>query len=284
MKKIWICGAYGHLGTALQKLMNTGKYELFMTGKEEVDVASPEQVRMYMQRNRPDVVINCAAITDLQECMDDPDEAYRVNSLGARNLATEANYMSCKLIQLSTDDVFSGKENEPLNEFDYVKPRTIYGKSKLAGEQFILSMTNNFVILRSSWVYGTGKDYVDQVMRAVKDNVPFRASINQFSSPTSATELAKVVMEFVENDLNGIYHAVCKGSCSRYELAREIVKDMGSDIEVFPISEADDCRPVYSVLDNMMLRLDGVPEPCDWKVALKAYLDTLKQKGGYIIE
>lgn len=115
MKKIWIVGVKGHVGSALMELLNLQSYELFPTDKDEVDVTDRDEVRMFMQRNRPDVVINCAGITDPQQCENDPDEAYRVNALGARNIAAEAEPVNCKVIQFSTDDVFDLNKSFPLH-------------------------------------------------------------------------------------------------------------------------------------------------------------------------
>lgn len=275
MEKIWISGAYGHIGSALVKLLDYQKYEFIATDKNEVDITNIESVHSFCKINRPDIIINCSGLTDLEECANNPDLAYAVNAVGVRNIAQEAAEIGAKLIQISTDDVFGTTENDvPLNEFDEIAPRSIYGKSKAAGEKFVRSLMSRYVIIRSSWVYGVGKDYIRLVLDAVKNGQNFVAPSNQFSSPTSAKELAKVLMEFIENEYYGTYHVVCKGCCSRYEYANEILKLTNNEnkISIESSLDATDDRPKYSVLDNMMIRITGIEEPTDWKTALKEYL------------
>lgn len=275
MEKIWISGAYGHVGSALVKLLDCQKYKFIATDKNEVDITNIESVHSFCKINRPDIIINCSGLTDLEECANNPDLAYAVNAVGVRNIAQEAEEIGAKLIQISTDDVFGTTESDvPLNEFDDIAPRSIYGKSKAAGEKFVRSLMSRYVIIRSSWVYGVGKDYISLVLNAVKNGQTFIAPNNQFSSPTSAKELAKVLMEFIENEYYGTYHVVCKGCCSRYEYANEILKLTNNEnkIMIEPSLDETDVRPKYSVLDNMMIRITGIEEPRDWKTALKEYL------------
>lgn len=271
MRKIWIVGAKGHVGTALIDLIDCLKYKMFLTDADEVDVTDRNIVHKYIASTRPDVIINCAGITDIEVCEQNPEGAYAVNAIGPRNLAVEAQSIGAKLIQLSTDDVFDAEQDKPYNEFDTVHPKTMYGKSKYAGERFIEDLSNRYVIIRSSWVYGTGKDFVNMVLEAIGKEKVLEVPVNQYASPTSAEELAKVVTQFIDNDCFGIYHAVCRGCCSRYEFAKEIIKysDNEGKIELKAV-EAD--FGSYSVLDNMMLRIDGLEEPCDWKTALKKHI------------
>ncbi len=279
MTKVWIVGAKGHVGSALAKLLDCRNYELFETDIDEVDVTDKESVASYMRITRPDVIINCAGVTDLKECEANPDRAYNVNALGARNLAIEANVYESKLIQISTDDVFGGEERIMHSEFDHTAPRSVYGKSKHAGEQLVMSLSNRYAIVRSSWVYGIGKDYVNIVLDAAEKGGTFEAPINQFSSPTSANALAKVITQLIDNGLYGIYHVVGKGLCSRFEFAKAILEysHKGYALELVPVEETSGIKATYSVLDTMMLRLDCIPEPIDWKEELKNYLT---QTGG----
>ena len=275
MKKIWITGAEGHIGTALLDLLEGVEYQLLPTDIEEVDITKIDEVTQFVHVNRPDVVINCAGLTDVQECENIVDEAYRVNAIGVRNVALAANEVNAKVIQISTDDVFDKESRVPYNEFDNVHPRTIYGKSKEAGEKILTQLLNRFVIIRSSWIYGIGRDFVDEVLRNVGQGKTMEVPNNQYAAPTSAKELAKVIRYFIDNEEYGLYHVVCPGSCSRYEFARTILEYSGKDVEMdlYPVVIEDSARPTYSVLDNMMLRLTGIEEPKDWKAALKEYLD-----------
>ena len=275
MKKIWITGAEGHIGTALLDLLEGVEYQLLPTDIEEVDNTKIDEVTQFVHVNRPDVVINCAGLTDVQECENNVDEAYRVNAIGVRNVALAANEVNAKVIQISTDDVFDKESRVPYNEFDNVHPRTIYGKSKEAGEKILTQLLNRFVIIRSSWIYGIGRDFVDEVLRNVGQGKTMEVPNNQYAAPTSAKELAKVIRYFIDNEEYGLYHVVCPGSCSRYEFARTILEYSGKagELDLYPVVIEDSARPTYSVLDNMMLRLTGIEEPKDWKAALKEYLD-----------
>ena len=275
MKKIWITGAEGHIGTALLDLLEGVEYQLLPTDIEEVDITKIDEVTQFVHVNRPDVVINCAGLTDVQECENNVDEAYRVNAIGVRNVALAANEVNAKVIQISTDDVFDKESRVPYNEFDNVHPRTIYGKSKEAGEKILTQLLNRFVIIRSSWIYGIGRDFVDEVLRNVGQGKTMEVPNNQYAAPTSAKELAKVIRYFIDNEEYGLYHVVCPGSCSRYEFARTILEYSGKagELDLYPVVIEDSARPTYSVLDNMMLRLTGIEEPKDWKAALKESLD-----------
>ena len=275
MKKIWITGAEGHIGTALIDLLEGVEYQLLPTDINEVDITKIDEVTQFVHVNRPDVVINCAGLTDVQECENNVDEAYRVNAIGVRNVALAANEVNAKVIQISTDDVFDKESRISYNEFDNVHPRTIYGKSKEAGEKILTQLLNRFVIIRSSWIYGIGRDFVDEVLRNVGQGKTMEVPNNQYAAPTSAKELAKVIRYFIDNEEYGLYHVVCPGSCSRYEFARTILEYSGKagELDLYPVVIEDSARPTYSVLDNMMLRLTGIEEPKDWKAALKEYLD-----------
>lgn len=274
MKKIWITGAAGHVGSALIRLLDCRQYDLSATDVDQVDITDLKAVRLYCQEKHPDVIINCAGLTDLQTCERNPDKAYLVNALGARNLAQEAHAIGAKMIQMSTDDVFGVGRNTPYNEFDPISPRSVYGRSKAAGEQFVKDLIPRHIIVRSSWVYGTGKDFVNDVLNAVKNGGVLHVASNQFSSPTSARELAKVILYFIENDIYGTYHAVCKGFCSRYDYAREILSLTGNtgNLQVEPFIDESLTRPRYSVLDNLMLRISGIEEPAEWQKALEEYI------------
>ena len=184
---IWITGADGHVGTALHKVLPEHGYHVLCTNKEDVDVTDMDAVRLYAEMNRPTVIINCAALTNPSECEANPEEAYKVNAIGARNLATAAERLGAKLVQMSTDDVFDGDSEVPYNEFDNPVPRSIYGKSKLAGERMVSSLCTRHIIIRSSWVYGTGADFVHEFLEA---DGRIEVASDECAVPTSAKELA----------------------------------------------------------------------------------------------
>lgn len=274
MKRIWITGAQGHVGSALVELLDEVEYELFLTD-QDVDVTQIDEVVQFCKINRPDVIINCASVTGLEACQENPDQAYKVNALGVRNIALAANEINAKVIHLSTDDVFSSCGKRARVEFDTPDPKSVYGKSKLAGEKLLTELMNRFVIIRSSWVYGIGTDYVSSTLECVKNGKEILAASDAFASPTSAKELAKVICYFIEKDEFGIYHAVCQGVCSRYEFVNAILEyaNLTGKVLVTPI-HAEDEKNRGVVLDNMMLRLSGLTQPGDWREVLKEYIQT----------
>lgn len=271
MQRVWITGSEGHVGSALTEILDCMEYYLMTTDIHEVDITNLQQVIGYVRVNRPDVIINCAGLSDAEYCETHIDEAYKVNALGVRNIALAAQEVCAKVIHISTDDVFDLQSDRPYNEFDETHPKTIYGKSKEAGEKFLMQLNNQFTIIRSSWIYGIGRDFVDKVLRAVGTQEILEVPNNQFAVPTSSKELAKLICHFIENEEYGIYHAVCQGSCSRYELAQAILEytNNSDKLVIKPVAG----KASYSVLDNMMLRLNGIEGPKEWQTALKEYLE-----------
>lgn len=268
---IWITGADGHVGSALQKLLPGNGYHLLCTNQTDVDVTDAAAVQLYADMNRPVAIINCAALSNPAMCEENPERAYSVNSIGARNLAVAAQRTSACLIQMSTDDVFDGHGTAPYNEFDpFPAPHSIYGKSKLAGEQFVRQLCPRHIIIRSSWVYGTGSDFVDTFLHAGDE---LKVANNEIAVPTSAKELAKVILSLLDSTNYGTYHAVCTGGpVTRYEYAETLKELTGKQIRLIPVIGDGEERPAYSVLDNMMLRISGMEEPKNWKDALAEFL------------
>lgn len=195
MKKIWIVGSLGHMGQALIRLLDMMEYELYETDKDELDITDEHAVSLFMHRNRPDVVINCAGYhPSAGAAQSETDMAYKVNAVGARNLAQSAESIQAKLIQISTDDVFSSASDTPYNEFDDVNPVGLFAKSKYAGEKFVIQLMTRYVIIRSSWIYGIGKDFLNEVLEAAADSQVSTMELlnNDRAVPTSAAELARV--------------------------------------------------------------------------------------------
>ena len=274
MKKIWITGAKGRVGSALCSFLDRSRLELLATDRE-VDIADPAAVQAFLDAHTPDVIVNCAGLSDANACLQDPDAAFRINALGPRNLASQAQRIGAKLIHLSTDDVFSQYSSTPYNEFDTPCPGTVFGRSKLAGERFIATLCTRYVIVRSSWVYGIGNDIVATVLAAARDpDCPWlMVPTDLIASPTCADDLAMVIGQLIDNECLGVYHAVCLGWCSRYDFAREILRCAGLEdqLELRP-SHSVENGAVYSVLDNMMLRLEGMRQPRPWREALADYI------------
>lgn len=276
MLKVWIVGSGGQIGSAINEVLDPLEIEAFNTDKEELDITETDEVLSFGEINRPDVIINCAAITDTELCEKEPELAYRVNALGARNLSIVARKIGAKMVQLSTDDVFDGLSQKPYSEFDDTNPKTVYGRSKRAGENYVKEFTHKHFIIRSNWVYGKGDNFVKRVLDAAKTQETLAVASDQFGSPTSAKDLAKIILYLIGTNEYGTYHATCTGVCNRYEFAQEILKLAGENIELraVPTSESQlsSVRPAYAVLDNFILRIIDVYEMPHWKESLKEYM------------
>lgn len=280
MLKLWIVGSNSQVGTALNELIEPLDIEVFNTDKEEIDIANTNDIIRFGEINRPDVIINCAAITNLDECASDKDQAFRVNALGPRNLCIVARKIGAKVVQLSTDDVFDGTNDRPYNEFDRTNPQTIYGCSKKAGEDYVKEFTHKHFIIRSNWVYGKkGKNFVNDLLNY--DQAVLNVASNRLGSPTSAKDLARAILYLIKTNEYGTYHITCKGVCSRYEFAQYLKERANKKIELKKVEAKDidkgTVRPAYAVLDNFILRLVNEFEMPDWKTSLDEYLKDIKE-------
>ena len=284
MIKLWIAGAGGQLGTAMNEVLDPLEAEVFNTDKEELDVTHTDEVIGFGEINRPDVIINCAAVTDTRLCEEQPELAYRVNALGARNLSIVARKTGAKIVQLSTDDVFDGLSKTPYSEFDDTNPLTVYGRSKRAGENYVKEFTHKHFIVRSNWVYGGGDNFVNSVLQKAEKQKELSVASDQFGSPTSARDLGRIILHLIQTNEYGTYHATCKGTCSRYEFAKEILKQAGLEAELTAVqareAELSSVRPAYAVLDNFILRIIDVYEMPGWRASLEEYMEEWKSKGG----
>ncbi len=288
MKRIMITGAAGQLGLALNRLLKDRKeYELLRTDAfqgpdksvEVLDITEETAVSSYVSRTRPDIIINCAAMTAVDLCESEQERAYRINALGPKNLAMAAARTGAKLVHVSTDYVFDGRAEVPYTEDFPINPISAYGRTKQAGDEFVQEYCGKAFILRTAWVYGEGKNFVKTMLRLADQNNKVRVVSDQFGTPTSALELARVIIFLMETDSYGIYHATCEGSTSWYEFAATIFKEAGKAVEVEPISTSEypspTQRPMYSVLDNKALRERHGYYMKDWKEAFQEYMKEL---------
>lgn len=276
MLKLWIVGSESQVGKAILSVLDPMELEVLCTDKEELDITNTENVLSYGEINRPDIIINCAAVTDTKLCEAEPELAYRVNALGARNLSLVARKHNAKIVQLSTDDVFDGHHTKPYTEFDDTHPLTVYGRSKRAGENYVKEFTHKHFIIRSTWVYGEGKNFVNALLQTAETETEAAIPTDQFGSPTSAKDLARIILHLIKTNEYGTYHATCKGKCSRYEFAEEILKLSGKKLKLIPALAADvptAARPAYAVLDNFILRIIDVYDMPTWQESLKEYLE-----------
>ena len=275
MLKLWIVGSESQVGKAILSVLNPMELEVLCTDKEELDITNTEDVLSYGEINRPDVIINCAAVTDTKLCEAEPELAYRVNALGARNLSLVARKHNAKIVQISTDDVFDGKKETPYTEFDDTHPLTVYGRSKRAGENYVKEFTHKHFIIRSTWVYGEGKNFVNALLQSVETETEVSIPTDQYGSPTSAKDLARIILHLIRTNEYGTYHATCKGHCSRMEFAEEILRLTGKTLKLNPAlaENIPTARPANAVLDNFILRIIDVYDMPTWQESLKEYLE-----------
>ena len=289
MKKILVTGCNGQLGRAIQKEYSD-TVEFILTdvvegeGVISLDITDIQAVKRLVEEKKPDVIINCAAHTNVDACEKQWDLAYRINAIGPRNLSIVASAAGIKLIHISTDYVFSGNGTRPYTEFDEPGPVSAYGKTKLEGERFVQQFADRYFILRTAWMYGEGKNFVKTMLRLSKTNDEISVVEDQLGSPTSAAELARMIHFLEPTDNYGVFHATCEGDTNWADFTEAIFEKMGLSTKVKHVTSEEYAamhpdaarRPAYSILDNYMLRLTA-PEftMARWEDALDEYLKDL---------
>ncbi|SPF55823.1 Spore coat polysaccharide biosynthesis protein SpsK [Candidatus Desulfosporosinus infrequens] len=282
--KVLITGAGGQLGTDLTVLLqrNPERYQVFPLTRSELDITKQEQVEKTLQTIRPDIVIHCAAYTNVDQAEIDSDQAYKVNALATRFLATAVEQNQAKLVYLSTDYVFDGIKNKPYHEDDIPNPLNIYGQTKLAGEKFVQSISTRYFIVRTSWVYGQhGPNFVKTMLSLAQNHQELDVVNDQVGSPTYSVDLAQFLQILIKTDYYGIFHATNSGQCSWYEFAKAIFEESGADISVNPCKTTEFPRPAHrpalSVLEHRAIRLHALSDLRPWREALRDYLSPANQ-------
>lgn len=278
MKKILVTGSKGQLGVDLVNILSK-EYHLIGLDKETLDITNLYYVMNTVKNINPYIIINSAAYTNVDGCEKNIDLSYKINSLGARNLAIASLENNSRLVHISTDFVFDGKKNEPYIEFDKPNPLNIYGKSKLLGEQFIKEINPRHYILRTSWLYGEyGNNFVKTMLKLGKENKVLEVVNDQRGTPTYTKDLVKVINMIIKTDAYGTYHTSNEGECTWFEFANKIfeIADM-KNIEVIPITTQELNRPAkrpkYSVIENYMLALNFDYKLNPWEYSLNQYFN-----------
>ncbi|WP_099467046.1 dTDP-4-dehydrorhamnose reductase [Konateibacter massiliensis] len=279
MKKLLVTGGNGQLGRAINKQYANTDYELINTDTEQLDITNLDAAVKMIREVRPYAIINCAAHTNVDVCETDQDNAYRINAIGPRNLSIAATEVGAKMVHISTDYVFEGNGTRPYIEFDATNPQGVYGASKLAGENFVKDFAKDYFIIRTAWLYGDGKNFAKTMLRLSETNDKVRVVGDQFGSPTSASELAKMIAYLVSTENYGLFHGTCEGSCNWAEFAKEVFRLAGKSTKVETITTAEyptpAVRPAYSVLENYMLKLTTDFTFMPWETAIKEYMESL---------
>lgn len=283
MKKIMITGCNGQLGRALNSLYEKEQnIEIINTDVfsgdhiTPLDITDVDAVLSFVKERKPDAIINCAAHTNVDKCETDIDNAYKINAVGPRNLSLAATETGAKLMHISTDYVFPGTESRALTEFDAVGPVSMYGKTKLAGENFVKEFSEKHFIIRTAWLYGDGKNFVKTMLRLAQDHDEVSVVKDQFGTPTSALELAKAIRYLLPTENYGLFHGTCEGSCCWADFAAEIFRLAKKYTKVNYITTEEFAsptkRPAYSILDNYMLRLTTDFTFAPWQEAIAEYM------------
>jgi len=276
--KVLVVGCRGMLGTDLMAALGPS-YDVYGADLPELDITKPEQCMEKVKKIRPDVILNAAAFTRVDACETRREEAFLVNGHGAGNLAEAAASIGSSLIHYSTDYVFDGRKQEPYQEEDLPNPLSVYGKSKLLGENLIREYCPNHMILRTSWLFGkNGANFIRTIVDLARSGKPLRVVNDQQGSPTYSLDLAVHTRMMIEAGCRGTYHGTNSGSCTWYDLARNALGSAGiRDIAVTPVTSEEfqrpAPRPANSILANSHLQREGLPPMRPWQAAAREYVE-----------
>ncbi len=250
--KVLVTGANGQLGAALQRVLS---HDVVALDRNEMDITDWNVVQQVFVRVKPDVVINAAAFTQVDVAEEEKTPAYQINALGARNLALATAALEIPIVQVSTDYVFDGLGHKPLHEYDVPNPRSVYGASKLAGEQAVTSLNPQHFIVRTAWLFHVHGNNFLKTMCGLADRPEVRVVSDQFGSPTFAPHLAQAIEQLIETQAYGVYHCAGRGGASWYELTKHLYALLKIKTPVVPVSTAEFPRPAerprYSVLTTI---------------------------------
>ena len=289
MKKILVTGCNGQLGRAIRKEYAASDVEFINTdvvegeGVVSLDITDVDAVLKLVRAEKPDVIINCAAHTNVDKCEEQWDLAYKINAIGPRNLSIAATEADAKMIHVSTDYVFEGNGTRPYTEFDAPNPVSAYGKTKLEGENFVKEFAKKHFILRTAWLYGDGKNFVKTMLALAENHDELNVVCDQVGTPTSAVELANMIHYLEGTENYGTFHATCEGDTNWADFAEAIFKRAGKNVKVNHVTSkqykemnpASANRPAYSILEDYMIKLTSDFVMADWQDALDVYMKEL---------
>ena len=292
--KILITGCHGQLGNELISILSSGKSEIGPMPKglenaeicavdiDTLDISDVLAVKSFVLTEKPDVIINCAAMTNVDGCESDYETAFKVNAMGVRNLAMAAKSVDAKLIHVSTDYVFAGDGVRPYVEWDKVDPQSAYGASKALGERYALEFNDKTFVVRTSWLYGyVGKNFVKTVRRILKEKGGMTVVNDQRGNPTNANDLAHHLLKLALTEEYGIYHCTGEGECTWFDFAKKIAELSGYDGDIVKPCTSDEFpsptkRPAYSSLRNLALQCTVGNEMRNWEAAIENYIKNLE--------
>lgn len=279
--KILVLGANGMLGTEVVAELE-GHGQIIQRDMHDCDITDEECVASEVREGKPDIVINCAAFTNVDGCETNKDTAFSVNAEGVKNVARACKNTGCSLYHISTDFVFDGTKRSPYSESDNPNPVSVYAHSKYMAEQYVKETAEKYVIIRTAWLFGKkGKNFVSTIRSLAMEKRRLTVVHDQIGSPTYAIDLAKAINALIQKKAQGIYHVTNSGMCSWYEFAKEIVYRCGADTEVVPVTSDEyprpAKRPAYSVLDCAKFENYTGMRLRRWQDALDAYLEEIRE-------
>lgn len=282
--KVLVTGVKGQLGYDVVKELERRGMEAVGVDIEEMDITDAASVSAVIKEAAPDAVIHCAAYTAVDAAEDNEEICRKVNADGPRNIAKVCKELDIKMIQISTDYVFNGEGERPWEPDDKCEPQSVYGLTKYEGEQAVQEELDKFFIVRIAWVFGiNGKNFVKTMLNLAKTRDTLTVVNDQFGSPTYTYDLAKLLVDMIQTDKYGIYHATNEGICSWYEFACAIFKEAGIEMNVLPVTSAEYAakakRPENSRMSKEKLTEQGFEKLPAWQDALKRYIQVLHAEG-----
>ncbi len=275
--RILVTGAGGQLGLELKDSL-AKDHEVVALTRKQLDIADAPAVERALEEHGPELVVNAAAYTNVDGCETEPNLAYRVNALGPRNLAQSCERRGGELLHVSTNYVFDGGKEEPYEPFDLPVPISVYGLTKLAGEEYVKHLSTRWYMVRTAAVYGEGHNFVRKMLRMGRERDVLKVKEDEFVSPTYARDLAEGIAAIVETRLYGLYHVTNAGSCSWYEFAHEILTLAGVEVEVIPIPGVQYPLPAARPVNGVVSGPDS-PKLRHWREAIVDYLARERELG-----
>jgi dTDP-4-dehydrorhamnose reductase len=281
--KILLLGHKGMLGNDLLAQMRF-HHEVVGMDKEEIDITSADDCARAVENTAPQIIINAAAYTNVDGCETAKEECFAVNAEAVKNIAEACSNKNIRIVHFSTDYVFNGTGSAPYKEDEKCDPINTYGASKLAGEHYLQTLAQNYIIIRTAWLYGAnGKNFVQTILEKAKTTPRLTVVDDQLGSPTHTKDLAVAVDLLIEKNAQGIFHVTNRGSCSWYQFAVKILQEAGiDDVEVSPIKSdqfpSPAKRPAYSVMSMQKFIQATGKAMQPWQLGLQDYLESVKAR------
>lgn len=278
--RILVLGSNGQLGSEILRVMQ--EHDLITATHAQIEISQSARMVEFASRVRPEAIINAAGYTDVDGCESSRERAFLVNAIGARNVAIASHKAGAELIHISTDYVFDGNKDGPYIECDLPRPLNIYGWSKLLGEKMAMEQNPNTFILRTAWLYGcVGRNFPKSILALAQEKEEICVVNDQLGTPCYAGDVARQIKHLMDTKSYGLYHCTSQGRCTWYDYARETIRLAGLQVRIVPVASSayprPARRPANSVLDNLMLRAQGLDVMPEWK-------DSLARQIGEIME